>query len=186
MNFLISPQIYLLYLTPLLISHKVDAVVCDGAPDVTGLHDIDEYIQAQLLLAALGITTFLLKPGGTFIAKIFRGKDISMLYYRFQEFFKDVQVAKPKSSRNTSVEAFIVCRGYQQPAGFSPTLNLNPLHPDYRTIVPFIACGDLTGLDSDQSYPLDGPALEPVQKPTRPAYYTRVKETKGEKGFAEM
>ncbi|GCC42759.1 hypothetical protein chiPu_0026533 [Chiloscyllium punctatum] len=31
--------------------HAADLVVCDGAPDVTGLHDIDEYIQAQLLLA---------------------------------------------------------------------------------------------------------------------------------------
>lgn len=30
---------------------QADLVVCDGAPDVTGLHDIDEYIQAQLLLA---------------------------------------------------------------------------------------------------------------------------------------
>ena len=30
---------------------SADLVVCDGAPDVTGLHDIDEYIQAQLLLA---------------------------------------------------------------------------------------------------------------------------------------
>ncbi|XP_012593630.3 tRNA (cytidine(32)/guanosine(34)-2'-O)-methyltransferase [Microcebus murinus] len=29
----------------------VDLVVCDGAPDVTGLHDVDEYMQAQLLLA---------------------------------------------------------------------------------------------------------------------------------------
>ena len=63
-------------------------VVCDGAPDVTGqrrsflrtnmtsfilgLHDIDEYIQAQLLLAALNITTHVLKKGGTFVAKIFR------------------------------------------------------------------------------------------------------------------
>ena len=27
---------------------KADLVVCDGAPDVTGLHDMDEYIQAQL------------------------------------------------------------------------------------------------------------------------------------------
>lgn len=38
-----------------IISHfegeKADLVVCDGAPDVTGLHDIDEFIQAQLLLA---------------------------------------------------------------------------------------------------------------------------------------
>ena len=30
---------------------RADLVVCDGAPDVTGLHDMDEYVQAQLLLA---------------------------------------------------------------------------------------------------------------------------------------
>ena len=30
---------------------KADLVICDGAPDVTGLHDMDEYVQAQLLLA---------------------------------------------------------------------------------------------------------------------------------------
>ena len=30
-------------------------MVCDGAPDVTGLHDMDEYIQAQLLLAVSGL-----------------------------------------------------------------------------------------------------------------------------------
>lgn len=28
-----------------------DLVVCDGAPDVTGFHDMDEYIQGQLLVA---------------------------------------------------------------------------------------------------------------------------------------
>ena len=33
---------------------KADLVVCDGAPDVTGLHDMDEYVQAQLLLAVSG------------------------------------------------------------------------------------------------------------------------------------
>ena len=30
---------------------EADLVVCDGAPDVTGLHDMDEYVQAQLLLS---------------------------------------------------------------------------------------------------------------------------------------
>lgn len=30
---------------------KADLVVCDGAPDVTGFHDMDEYIQGQLLIA---------------------------------------------------------------------------------------------------------------------------------------
>jgi tRNA (cytidine32/guanosine34-2'-O)-methyltransferase len=58
-----------------------DLVVCDGAPDVTGLHDIDEYMQAQLLLSALNITTNTLRPGGSFVAKIFRG--ISNYYYYY-------------------------------------------------------------------------------------------------------
>lgn len=30
---------------------KADLVVCDGAPDVTGLHDWDEYMQIQLLMS---------------------------------------------------------------------------------------------------------------------------------------
>ena len=47
---------------------------------VTGLHDMDEYIQAQLVLAALTIVTAVLAEGGTFVAKIFRGRDISLLY----------------------------------------------------------------------------------------------------------
>ncbi|KAJ1845380.1 tRNA (uridine-2'-O-)-methyltransferase trm7, partial [Coemansia sp. RSA 2703] len=53
-----------------IVSHfhgaQADLVVSDGAPDVTGLHDLDEYIQAQLILAALNITTHVLRPGGTF------------------------------------------------------------------------------------------------------------------------
>ena len=31
---------------------------------------MDEYIQAQLLLAALNITTHVLRPGGAFVAKV--------------------------------------------------------------------------------------------------------------------
>mgnify|MGYP003387410385 CR=1 FL=1 len=86
-----------------------DLVVCDGAPDVTGLHDIDEYMQAQLLLSALNITTNVLKVGGDFVAKIFRGRDVSLLYSQLRCFFRDVTVAKPKSSRNSSIESFGEC-----------------------------------------------------------------------------
>jgi tRNA (cytidine32/guanosine34-2'-O)-methyltransferase len=98
---------------------KADLVVCDGAPDVTGLHDIDEFVQAQLVLAALNITTHVLKiaPGSKFIAKIFRGKDITLLYAQLKMFFDKVTVSKPRSSRNSSIEAFVVCEGYQPPAG---------------------------------------------------------------------
>lgn len=70
---------------------------------VTGLHDLDEYVQAQLLLAALNITTHVLAAGGTFVAKIFRGKDVTLLYAQLKIFFTQVSVTKPRSSRNSSI-----------------------------------------------------------------------------------
>lgn len=100
-----------------------DLVVCDGAPDVTGLHDIDEYLQAQLLLAALNITTNLLRIKGNFVAKIFTGSDTSLLYSQMRCFFEEVTIVKPKSSRATSTEGFIVCRRYTPPKGFAASMN---------------------------------------------------------------
>ena len=64
---------------------------------------MDEYIQAQLLLSALNITTNILHPGGTFIAKIFRGKDVTLLYSQLKIFFPIVTCSKPRSSRNSSI-----------------------------------------------------------------------------------
>lgn len=170
-----------------LHGEKADLVVCDGAPDVTGLHDIDEYIQAQLLLSAVNITTHVLKDGGCFIAKIFRGKDSSLIYSQLKVFFTSVSIAKPRSSRASSIEAFIVCQNYAPPVGFKPTMInplLDPTTGDWneeldgpnRVLVPFIACGDLRGFDSDMSYPLmitddkEYKLLNPVQKPIAPPY----------------
>lgn len=173
---------------------KADLVVCDGAPDVTGLHDIDEYVQSQLLLAALNITTHVLKDGGVFVAKIFRGKDVTLLYSQLKQFFEFVTVSKPRSSRNSSIEAFVVCQNYKPPEGYIPNM-VNPLldhqYCDFnqftgvnRFIVPFNACGDLSAYDSDKSYPLDldGRASyeykEPVQGPIDPPYKDILENTK--------
>jgi tRNA (cytidine32/guanosine34-2'-O)-methyltransferase len=109
---------------------RADLVVSDGAPDVTGLHDVDEYMQAQLLLAALNITTHILKPNGTFVAKIFRGRDVSLLYSQLRCFFEEVTIAKPKSSRNSSIESFVVCRKFALPDGYRCSME-NPLL-DYK------------------------------------------------------
>ncbi|KAL8677178.1 MAG: hypothetical protein Q9186_006381 [Xanthomendoza sp. 1 TL-2023] len=93
-------------------SHLVDLILSDGAPDVTGLHDLDIYIQASLLSSALSLALQILKPGGTFVAKIFRGKDVDLIYAQLRCFFNDVHCAKPRSSRASSLEAFVVCRGF--------------------------------------------------------------------------
>jgi tRNA (cytidine32/guanosine34-2'-O)-methyltransferase len=50
---------------------KADLVICDGAPEVTGVHDLDAYLHAELLLAALTLALPLLAPHATLIFKIF-------------------------------------------------------------------------------------------------------------------
>ncbi|KAL4572355.1 hypothetical protein LXL04_019128 [Taraxacum kok-saghyz] len=174
---------------------KADLVVCDGAPDVTGLHDMDEFVQSQLILAGLTIVTHILKNGGKFIAKIFRGKDTSLLYCQLKLFFTEVTLAKPKSSRNSSIEAFAVCENYSPPEGFNEKdlhrllekvgtpsgaddidCRSGWLEGPNKVYIPFLACGDLSGYDSDRSYPLskgaDGSykSLDPVQPPIDPPY----------------
>ncbi|KAH8888564.1 FtsJ-domain-containing protein, partial [Thozetella sp. PMI_491] len=112
-------------------SHPVDLVISDGAPDVTGLHDLDIYVQAQLLFAALNLALCVLKPGGKFVAKIFRGRNVDLLYAQLKVFFEHVHVAKPRSSRASSVEAFIVCINFRPPAGFTASLE-EPLGVGHR------------------------------------------------------
>ena len=103
-------------------AHPVDLVLSDGAPDVTGLHDLDIYVQSQLLFAALNLALCVLRPGGKFVAKIFRGRNVDLLYAQMSIFFERVVVAKPRSSRASSVEAFIVCIGFRPPRGFKASL----------------------------------------------------------------
>ena len=122
-------------------SSPVDLVISDGAPDVTGLHDLDIYVQSQLLWAALNLALYatpftpcktistnsphrrcVLKPNGSFVAKIFRGKDVDLLFAQLKLVFARVRVAKPRSSRASSIEAFVVCEGFCPPEGFRPSL----------------------------------------------------------------
>uniref|UniRef100_A0A1B0CC00 Putative tRNA (cytidine(32)/guanosine(34)-2'-O)-methyltransferase n=1 Tax=Lutzomyia longipalpis TaxID=7200 RepID=A0A1B0CC00_LUTLO len=175
---------------------KAELVVCDGAPDVTGLHDIDEYIQSQLLLAALSITTHVLAQGGTFVAKIFRGKDTTLLYSQLDIFFDSVSITKPQSSRNSSLEAFVVCKMYNPPEGFVPQM-INPMIDNVKLLteqtesqvnkklIPFIVSGDLRhNYDSDMSYNLsvntDGQYewKDAVQKPICPPYEEIIEMTR--------
>jgi tRNA (cytidine32/guanosine34-2'-O)-methyltransferase len=107
---------------PMTQTHWVDLVISDGAPDVTGLHDLDIYVQSQLLHSALTLAMKVLKPGGKFVAKIFRGRNVDLIYAQLKLVFARVHVAKPRSSRASSIEAFVVCEGFQPIAGWTPEI----------------------------------------------------------------
>lgn len=95
-----------------------DLVICDGAPDITGLHDIDEYVHSQLMMAAIDITTAILRPGGTFVAKVFAGSGSDSLRSQLKIFFHRITLIKPPSSRPHSFEAFIVGENYNPPSNY--------------------------------------------------------------------
>ena len=103
--------------------NEADLIVSDGAPDVTGFHEIDQYMQAQLLQAALTITQRMLREGGTFVAKFFKGADLSYLEVMMKQLFRDVYVVKPQSSRASSAEAFVVGFGYFRGQDLSKVLS---------------------------------------------------------------
>ncbi|XP_023165026.1 putative tRNA (cytidine(32)/guanosine(34)-2'-O)-methyltransferase 2 isoform X1 [Drosophila hydei] len=171
---------------------KAELVVSDGAPDVTGLHDWDAYMQADLLLSALSIATYILEEGGSFMGKVYRAANTSNVYLQLQRFFKDVCLFKPSASRSSSIEAFVVCRQFCMPEGHVPC-NLRMEWFDKpeealkdisgkteRTVVhlPFVA--HECEYDADLSYEIDANYIpqEAVQKPLTAAYQEVLEKTK--------
>ena len=61
----------------------------------------------------MNISTHVLSEGGTFVAKIFRGRDVGLIYGQLRLLFDSVSVAKTSSSRNSSIDAFMVCQGFK-------------------------------------------------------------------------
>ena len=107
---------------------KIDVVIFDGAPDVTGLIDVDMYMQVELIIFALVIVMKLLKKGGTFVAKMFKVgavddmKEIirdnlyavkSDFYYeKVKILFDNIFYFKPSSSRASSHETYLICENF--------------------------------------------------------------------------
>lgn len=139
---------------------KADLIICDGAPDVTGLHDMDEYVQGQLIVSALNICLHCLKDGGNFVAKIFVGPDEDILKDQLAIFFESVSISKPSSSRDNSSEAFVVCERMAIPSLFDPLMFTRFIESGYDldslkksdqldeynlSLIPDVACGDKSG-----------------------------------------
>uniref|UniRef100_A0A7R9WQQ7 Mononegavirus-type SAM-dependent 2'-O-MTase domain-containing protein n=1 Tax=Craspedostauros australis TaxID=1486917 RepID=A0A7R9WQQ7_9STRA len=112
------------------------------------MHDLDEYLQAQLLMSAVNITTHVLQKGGVFVAKIFRGRHSSHLHSQLRMLFGRVTIAKPPSSRSTSLESFVVCQDFRGGEYFDLPLDgkVGGAHSEVLgEVVPYLTCGDLSG-----------------------------------------
>lgn len=94
--------------------HKVDVVVSDMAPNLSGIESADAARIAHLVELAVEFACSHLKPDGALVVKAFHGSGYSQLVKHFKETFRVVKPLKPKASRDKSSETFIVGIGPKQ------------------------------------------------------------------------
>jgi 23S rRNA (uridine2552-2'-O)-methyltransferase len=95
----------------LLEGKKVDVVVSDMAPNLSGNDATDAARICLLVELAVDFTKQHMKPEGALVVKLFHGSGYSELVELFKQTFKTVKPIKPKSSRVKSSETFLVGMG---------------------------------------------------------------------------
>jgi len=92
---------------------KVDVVLSDLAPSTTGHGPTDHLRIVALVEVALDIALEMLSPGGTFVAKVFKGGAEGEILAALKANFDTVKHAKPPSSRPESAETYVVALKYR-------------------------------------------------------------------------
>lgn len=90
---------------------KVDLVVSDMAPNLSGVAIADSARIAHVVELAVEFASRHLKPNGALLVKCFHGSGYSQLVQLFKRTFETVAVRKPKASRGKSAETFLLGRG---------------------------------------------------------------------------
>ncbi len=92
---------------------RFDVILSDAAPNTTGIPFADQARSIELVRHSLHICSQLLKRNGRWVAKVFQGEDLPALQSDARARFSAVKMQKPKSSRDHSVEVFLVGTGYR-------------------------------------------------------------------------
>jgi 23S rRNA (uridine2552-2'-O)-methyltransferase len=92
---------------------KVDVVLSDMSPDITGNYSMDQARSVYLCEKALDASKIILKDGGFFVCKIFEGEDLKSFVKKVKNCFSVVRRFNPPASRKSSSEVYIVAKGFQ-------------------------------------------------------------------------
>ena len=92
----------------LLDNRPLDLVICDMAPNMSGNAVTDQARSFYLCELALDFASQHLKPGGSFLVKVFQGAGYQEYTAAMREIFASVQTRKPDASRNRSSEIYLL------------------------------------------------------------------------------
>lgn len=91
----------------------VDVVISDMAPNLSGIAAADQAASIYLVELALDMACQVLKPRGSFVAKVFQGEGYDAFVRQLKEHFTTVVVRKPEASRPRSREVYLVGKGFK-------------------------------------------------------------------------
>jgi 23S rRNA (uridine2552-2'-O)-methyltransferase len=87
---------------------KVDLVLSDMAPNISGIKVVDQSRSMYLAELALDCAKQILAPKGGFLVKVFQGEGFDAYLKDMRQYFKKVIVRKPQASRGRSREFYIL------------------------------------------------------------------------------
>jgi 23S rRNA (uridine2552-2'-O)-methyltransferase len=90
-----------------------DVVLSDMAPDTSGIRSLDQARSEALFERALELAIALLAPTGNFVGKLFQGPDFKKLTEQVRARFATMKTAKPASSRQISIEQYVIGKGFR-------------------------------------------------------------------------
>ena len=97
----------------LLDGKKADLVISDMAPNMSGTASVDMPKAMYLIELALDMADQILKPGGTFVAKVFQGEGFDELIKEMRSRYSKVYTRKPDASRARSREVYQIGTGFK-------------------------------------------------------------------------
>jgi 23S rRNA (uridine2552-2'-O)-methyltransferase len=98
-------------LAELLGGQKLDLVLSDMAPNLSGIAAADAARIEDIVDLAIEFACDHLKPSGSLLVKCFNGSGYNEILERFRQVFRVVSSKKPKASRDKSSELFLLGRG---------------------------------------------------------------------------
>lgn len=96
-----------------LAGRKVDLVLSDMAPNMSGIDSVDQPRAMYLAELAVDFATRHLRPGGDLLMKVFQGSGFEQLLGAVRRSFATVRMRKPEASRARSSEVYLLARSYR-------------------------------------------------------------------------
>jgi len=98
-----------------LAGARVDLVLSDMAPNISGIAISDQARSMALAELARDFALAHLKPGGALLVKAFQGEGYEEFHKSLRAVFDKVVVRKPDASRGESTELYLLARGKKGP-----------------------------------------------------------------------